>query len=292
MYYRRKFLLGFIEYFGGNLKRTYLEKLLFLYMKDNDSKIYSFFPYKYGSFSIISYQDKEILINQQFLQDTEDFRLEEDISFFPILKKEDQKNIRELHRKYSDKSIEEIVRESYLQYPSFAARSKIKNRILSKQELSEIDQYNKQESDNIIFSLGYEGITIDEYLNRLLKNNIKIVIDVRKNPQSMKYNFNKKRFREFLKLAKIQYIHLPDLGIPSELRKNLKSKTDYQALFKLYRKDILADNELILDKIMEIFKKESRVALTCFEADADFCHRKQITNEIKNRFNEVQIKHL
>lgn len=292
MYYRRKFLLGFIEAFGGTLKSTYLEKLLFLYMKKYDSKIYSFYPYQYGCFSIISYQDKEILIKQDFLENEKDFKLKPDISFFSILKENDKINIRKLHRKYSNISYNDLVRETYIDYPKYAVKSVIKDTVLSETDFNLINAATNLDKEPVIFSIGYEGITIDEYLFRLISYNIKLVIDVRKNPQSMKYNFNKKRLSSYLKNVNIQYLHLPELGIPSELRRDLKTKEDYINLFTQYREQILAQKINELEIIMSEFNTKTRIALTCFEADANYCHRKQITNKIKHNFKEISIKHI
>ncbi|WP_348602891.1 DUF488 family protein [Bartonella tribocorum] len=42
------------------------------------------------------------------------------------------------------------------------------------------------------FTIGYEGKSLENYLNCLLENNIKILCDVRKNPISRKYGFSKR----------------------------------------------------------------------------------------------------
>lgn len=52
-----------------------------------------------------------------------------------------------------------------------------------------------------VFSIGYEGLTIDSFLNKLIANNITLVVDVRNNPQSMKYGFSKKSFKKYIENA-------------------------------------------------------------------------------------------
>ncbi len=58
MFYRQKILLALIETFGGRLKRTDCEKLLFLFCQKTGRNYYDFFPYRYGGFSLVSYHDK------------------------------------------------------------------------------------------------------------------------------------------------------------------------------------------------------------------------------------------
>ena len=85
-----------------------------------------------------------------------------------------------------------------------------------------------------LFTIGYEGLSIDAYLNRLITNQVAMLVDVRKNPISMKYGFSKMQLVNATAKAGISYIHIPDLGIPSRLRQNLKSVSAYQELFEYY----------------------------------------------------------
>jgi hypothetical protein len=45
MFYRRKILLALLEAFGGSLKRTDCQKLLFLFCQRRGKNYYDFFPY-------------------------------------------------------------------------------------------------------------------------------------------------------------------------------------------------------------------------------------------------------
>ena len=50
------------------------------------------------------------------------------------------------------------------------------------------------------FTIGYEGRAIDEYMNLLLENHVKVLCDVRKNPISRKRGFSKTALSEELNL--------------------------------------------------------------------------------------------
>lgn len=51
MFYRQKLLLALIESNGHSIKRTDLQKLLFLFCQETGQNYYDFFPHKYGPFS-------------------------------------------------------------------------------------------------------------------------------------------------------------------------------------------------------------------------------------------------
>jgi len=128
-----------------------------------------------------------------------------------------------------------------------------------------------------LFTIGYEGLSISSFIDKLLANDIRVLIDVRNNPLSRKPGFSKTAFRDHLEGAGIIYQHIPELGVPSALRKNLATKDSYQILFDYYEKEILASNLNYVEKIKTIITQFSRVALTCFEADYHTCHRHKIT---------------
>jgi len=71
-----------------------------------------------------------------------------------------------------------------------------------------------------LFTIGYEGRDIDLFLNILIKNYIDILIDVRKNPFSMKFDFTKNSLKNYLENSEIRYLHIPELGIEEEKEKS------------------------------------------------------------------------
>ncbi len=75
-----------------------------------------------------------------------------------------------------------------------------------------------------IFTVGYEGQDIQDFVDFLAKNKITIIADVRKNPVSRKKGFSKNKLAESLATQKIGYMHLPNLGVPSAWRKKAKEE--------------------------------------------------------------------
>jgi uncharacterized protein (DUF488 family) len=144
-----------------------------------------------------------------------------------------------------------------------------------------------------LFTLGYEGSTIDQFVRTARANGIRAVVDVRKNPISRKRGFAKSAFRAVLEQAGIAYFHLPELGVPSERRQNIKTPEAYRALFEYYDREVLSTHSAAVDRILGLLSEYTRVALVCFEADHSKCHRHRITENISQEHaKEIRIKHL
>jgi hypothetical protein len=60
-YRRQKYLLLLIKMAGGKLRRTDLQKLLFLVTREQAEPQYDFVPYRFGCFSFQAAEDLEIL---------------------------------------------------------------------------------------------------------------------------------------------------------------------------------------------------------------------------------------
>lgn len=292
MYYRRKIFLALLQSFGGTLDSTDFEKLLFLYCKKTNQNYYDFFPYKFGCFSHISYQDKRVLIKYGLLEESEKFKIKSQKSFIAELEENDKKILSEFSNEWKKIRGNRLVRATYLQYPEYATKSEIAEKILNDEELATVRNYINKSNDKVLFTTGYEGLTIDAYIHKLISNNIKLVVDVRKNPLSMKYGFSKTKLKNYLEKAGINYQHLPELGIISKLRKNLKTSEDYQELFNHYASDTLPENEDALKKILQFLKQFNRITLTCFEADHKSCHRHKITDWLTNNSLIEQVIHI
>ena len=136
-----------------------------------------------------------------------------------------------------------------------------------------------------LFTIGYEGISLEEYLNRLIKNNVKLLVDVRKNPLSQKYGFSKSSLTRYCGNLGIDYIHIPEVGIDSSKRRELNSQADYDELFKEYCETILLDTTAIQKTMVELLERYKRIALTCFEAETCQCHRTHLAEKLKNSPN-------
>tara|TARA_R110001592_G_scaffold88299_11_gene260074 strand:+ start:3683 stop:4579 length:897 start_codon:yes stop_codon:yes gene_type:complete len=298
MYYRRKILLSLLENFNGQLNKTSLQKLLFIYTRWQEKKAFDFVPYKYGCYSFQANQDLKTLGKYGLVQESTNANsplwvksTSED--FTTTLKKTDKALMIKLKSAYGDSSREELIKYTYRNYPFFATKSEIAHKVLTKAELEKVEQQKRTFSETKLFSIGYEGKSLEHYLNQLIINDVKLLCDVRKNSMSMKYGFSKSQLKHACENVGIAFIHIPELGIVSEKRQELNSLKDYQVLFKEYEKTVLVENKTHLLSVNDLLKKYKRVALTCFEATECMCHRGRVVKALANQSNwNTPIQHL
>ncbi|RKY90674.1 MAG: DUF488 domain-containing protein, partial [Ignavibacteriae bacterium] len=240
----------------------------------------------------ISYQDKRVLISQGVLGDTENFSLKTTNSYLRKLKPPDKETILNFASTAKRMKGEDLVKKTYIDYPYFAIKSKIAKEILNRSQLQKVKNSVTLSDEQTLFTIGYEGLTIDAYINKLILNNVSLVIDVRKNPLSMKYGFSKTKMKTYLEKAGIKYEHIPELGIDSKMRKELKTPDDYKKLFKYYKKALLPKRRDSIKKVIEFFNQYNRIALTCFEAEHESCHRHKITQWLMQNSFKTPINHI
>lgn len=276
--YRHKTLIGLLNTFGGHLSNIEFQKYLFLYTQEFQKKpSFEFVPYKFGSFSFQSYADKRRLVEIGALCESEDWRLKNSLSSRDLF---DENGLESFYLKYSGLKGDALVRNLYRRYPYYAINSEIAPRLMTAKEISAITAARPKDNSICFFTIGYEGSSFEGYLNRLIKNNVKTLIDVRRNPLSRKYGFSKKTLSETLKKLCIEYVHIPELGITSEKRQELNTQADYDRLFDSYEKQELKQNKKALKQVFDIFFDRKRVAISCFEAQNCMCHRSRIAKAL------------
>jgi len=286
MYYRRKLILGILEEFGGRLNHTNFQKILFLVTRKQDKHAFDFVPYKYGCFSFQANQDLMTLSKYDYVKSVAHGKFsnwiltKSDSNFRSELKEQDRLAIKSVKREIQKFSQKELIKYTYLKFPYYAIKSQIAESILSNEEMILVNRQKRIFETAEFFTIGYEGISLEKYLNKLLVNDVKLLCDVRKNSFSMKYGFSKSQLKNASESVGIKYIHIPELGIESDKRQALNTMSDYNRLFEEYEKTTLKENANALKYLFELSKKYKRVAITCFEKDVCMCHRGRILNAL------------
>ena len=273
-----------LQVFGNQLDKIQLQKLLFLHSRYNTKrKTYDFVPYKFGCFSFQANADLNTLKKYGIVNDSsKSWSKVNDVNYLDELDKEDKKIISDFAIIYKGKTSEDLIELTYKRYPYYAINSSIAEKHLTKEELLNLNNFRSTEDEIILFTIGYEGISLEHYLNRLIKNNIKVLCDVRKNALSMKYGFSKSQLKNACEGVNIEYIHIPEVGIVSDKRKELNTQKDYDELFEDYKKNNLTQTIEHQNYILDLLKKNKRIALTCIEADKCQCHRTHLAYAVSN----------
>jgi len=295
--YKQKVILEILRVWG-ELDKLMLQKICFLLNKEHNIPIYDFVPYKYGPFSftlnndLFSLQKKgliELNENSVILKQSEDkIKLKLDYNVI--------ETISDVYRRFGNDK-KSMINYIYKKFPYYTQRSKLYQKfdvnIKNKKNSNESETEKINENKKYLFTIGYEGKSLERFLTLLMQNEIDILVDVRNNPISRKFGFSKEKLKTFCEKLMVEYIHLPQLGIPIEYRKH-HSYNDMLKLFDFYYKNILLKNiDAIYNILSFLNNKNKRLAIMCFEGNVNFCHRKFVAIEIKKiSNNSIKVIHL
>jgi uncharacterized protein (DUF488 family) len=295
LFERQRHLLVLLDALGGRAGNVDFQKLLFLYCQEPAAAgAYEFVPYKFGAFSFTSYADRRKLIERGFLADEENHWQLTDAGKRAVGQAQDlllsafARRIRALRG-------DALVAETYRRFPYYATRSEIAERVLrgDAAALQRIKAARPAAKAPGVSTIGYEGRTLESYLNELLRSGVTLLCDVRRNPISRKYGFSKNTLAKGCEGVGIRYEHLPELGIASEQRQSLETQADYDALFADYERESLPLQGVALAKIEGWIRSGERVALTCYERLPEQCHRHCVAEALERDFGKaLAAKHL
>lgn len=127
-----------------------------------------------------------------------------------------------------------------------------------------------------LYTLGYEGLSIDEFINHLITANIEEVVDVREFAFSRRSEFAKTNLEEALGVAKITYIGMPEVGIPTKARKEILEHKSKEELLAYYEEEILPTTAFSAAHVAALVAQYN-IALICHEEDPGQCHRSRFS---------------
>jgi uncharacterized protein (DUF488 family) len=139
-----------------------------------------------------------------------------------------------------------------------------------------------------IFTIGYEGTTVAEFLAALKAAGVERVIDVRALPLSRRPGFSKSPLRAALDEAGIEYVHLKALGTPADGRSAARAGR-YEDLERIYAGQLELPEAMAQAGEMLALAAERPSALLCLERDPAHCHRTLLLNAVAS---DAEVVHL
>lgn len=133
-----------------------------------------------------------------------------------------------------------------------------------------------------IFTIGYEGATVAEFISALQNAGVERVIDVRALPNSRRPGFSKTPLRNALAEAGIDYVHLRALGTPVEGRAAARAGR-IEDLQRIYAGQLELPEAMAAGAQMVELAKERPSALLCYEREPSGCHRSLLLQEVGTR---------
>jgi uncharacterized protein (DUF488 family) len=130
-----------------------------------------------------------------------------------------------------------------------------------------------------IFTIGYEGTTVPEFIGALKSAKVERVIDVRALPLSRRPGFSKSALRAALEEAGIEYVHLKALGTPADGRAAARSGR-HDDLKRIYAGQLELPEAIAQGAQMLELARERPSALLCIEREPARCHRTLLLDAI------------
>ena len=132
-----------------------------------------------------------------------------------------------------------------------------------------------------VFTIGYEGLGIDDFMSLLSKHDIETVVDIRELPLSRKPGFSKTALANVLNVSGLEYVHMVALGCPKPVRDGYRADGNW----KRYTTGFLKYLKTQKDAIAELgdLVQSSNCALLCYEADFNFCHRSMVADAVSKQ---------
>ncbi|MDE2856202.1 MAG: DUF488 family protein [Chloroflexota bacterium] len=281
---RERIALRVLEEAGGSLNKTTFVKTMFLLRMETElnelPSFYDFVPYKYGPHSFALYRDLHrwksygyvsegsdyVALNEKFLGETQHQTNE--------LAGHLQNTIADIVERYGGLKLSPLIKYVYDRYRWYALSSE-----RSERNLFPIP--SRPKATPAVYTIGYEGKTVDAFFNYLLEKGIETIIDVRANPISRKYGFAGRRMKEIGERIGIGYLHFPSLGVPRHRRAILTDRASRNRLFSLYEQTTLVDSKNDVARLGNYMKCKPS-ALVCVEKDVECCHRSRLAHAIAN----------
>ena len=133
--------------------------------------------------------------------------------------------------------------------------------------------------DMRIFTIGYEGATVPEFISALKHAGVERLIDVRALPLSRRPGFSKSALRAALEEAGIEYVHLKALGTPAEGRAAARAGR-IEKLIRIYLGQLGLPEAMAQAAQMLDLAAERPSALMCMEREPAHCHRTLLLSEV------------
>lgn len=144
------------------------------------------------------------------------------------------------------------------------------------------------QGDNMkkLFTIGYEGAKLDDFVETLRAVNITVLLDIREIPVSRRRGFSKTALGQTIEASGITYRHERRLGSPRAIRHRLREDGDYERFFR--------DFEQYLDKQRALLQKlalelKGNVVLMCYEKDHADCHRDSVAKALAELLGRTPI---
>lgn len=281
---RQRIILALLDEAGGSASKLCVTKWAFLLREETrtrgGSAFYQFLPYKWGPFSFCLYQEATALERDGYVTSTGNHWDLTRAGASAAHRLDDSRSgeVASVMRAHGTKSAEQLMKYAYKKYPWFTVNS-------GREQLA-----RREDAEVGIYTAGYERLLLDGFLNGLMRNGIRRIIDVRNNPVSRRYGFHKSTLCRVAGNVQIDYVHVPELGVVSNMRQDLDEPGARESLFDYYESTTIPAHADSVQRLAELMEDRPSV-LVCMEACHQECHRSRLANAVAS-LTDLPVRHL
>jgi uncharacterized protein (DUF488 family) len=141
-----------------------------------------------------------------------------------------------------------------------------------------------------IWTIGYEQLLPPALVAELSAAGVQRLIDVRYRPQSRRAGMSKTRLGELLRDHGIAYEHRRALGTPADIRwfyKHNRVAEGQTAFAEHVEREAADDLDALAAELTD--PAAPRTALMCLEAAPEVCHRRTLTDHLRERVPGLEV---
>ncbi len=157
--------------------------------------------------------------------------------------------------------------------------------------LGETDQMPEESPRGpVLYTIGYEGRRIGDFLATLLALRVRTILDVRDSASSRKLGFSSGMLARLASRIGIGYHHLPSLGVPPDQRDDFHSLGTVHSARQSYCSRVREQAAAALAEA-ELICGSGDVAIVCYERDPRYCHRYALSGML-GEATGLEVRHL
>ena len=132
------------------------------------------------------------------------------------------------------------------------------------------------------FTVGYEGKPIGDLIAIFKDAGVQSVLDIRHTPLSMyRPELSKVNFQRRMEGEGFFYVHLPELGVPKDIRAKAVTAGTRDPIWDWYNGSVVEPR--FVQNLHWFLNLAHPVAMMCVEADPTECHRHCLFNALENQ---------
>lgn len=186
MDYRKKLILNVLAAYNGSLRETEIQHLIFRIVQQQEKPSYTFFPYRYGCYSItlkehIDYLQSNFPLKLEahlFDRWGDGYDLTHPLDDDLILEDETAHFLKRVVEQYQEQSIESLITENLFEHPYFGKKCIILDELFSPIQQAKLFPSKPKSFESFVKYFKADFPTFEFLINEVIRHDISFVLEV------------------------------------------------------------------------------------------------------------------